>query len=98
MPRICFASFAIRSSFVETVPGVGVPAIVPPIGSVTRQLLPSTGSLGRLPPLRRYYSLLRLLTVRPAPPRFLCSAVPAPPCGGAGDDEVSQVPGEPTRA
>src|SRR4051812_48853292 len=63
-PGICLASAAIRSSFVETVIRLGVPPIFPPHGSMTRQRLPSVGSLGRLSPLHRYYALLRLLVTR----------------------------------
>ena len=44
---------------------------------MTRQLLPSTGSLGRLSPFLRYHELLRLLAAPPAPPQLsLGSAVP----------------------
>src|SRR5258708_9946251 len=58
--------------------GVDSPAIVPSYGSVTRQRLPSVGSLGRLSPLLRYYALLRLLVIHPALPQLtLGSAVPS---------------------
>ena len=50
------ASSAIRWSFVETVLGLGVPAIFPSYGSVIRRPLPSTGSLGSVPRLPRYYA------------------------------------------
>ncbi len=43
-----------------------VSLIFPSNESVTRQHLSSTGSLGRLSPLRRYYWLLRLPTAHPA--------------------------------
>src|SRR6188768_2269208 len=65
-----FAKAAIRSSFVETVIRLGVPPIFPPHGSMTRQHLPSVGSLGRLSPLHQYYALLRLLVTPLASPRF----------------------------
>ena len=67
---------------------------------MTRQLLPSAGSLGRLSLLHRYYSLLRLLAAPPAPHRLsLCSAVPVPPLPTSQEtDEVSQVPGKPSCA
>ena len=72
----CFASIAIRYSFVETAFEPGVSAIFPSIGSVTRRPLPSTGSFGIVPPLPRYYWALRLLAVRPGSLRFLRSPVP----------------------
>ncbi len=44
---------------------------------MTRQRLPSAGSLGRLSRLLRYYALLRLLVARPASPQLpLGSTVP----------------------
>src|SRR5262245_21891374 len=61
---ICLASSAIRSIFVETVVGLEFPFIFPSNGSVPRQPLPSSGSVGRLSPIRRYYELLRLLGTR----------------------------------
>lgn len=60
-----------------------------------RQFLPSTGSLGRLSLLLRYYALLRLLVARPASLWLsLCSAVPPL----RGHNEISQVPRETLRA
>lgn len=59
-----------------------------------RPPLSSTGSLGLVPPLPRYYERLGLLVAHPASLRFLRSAVPA----FAGDGEISQVPGEPSHA
>ena len=41
-----------------------------------RHLLPSTGSLGLVPPLRRYYETLRLPTAHFAALRFLRLAIP----------------------
>ena len=41
-----------------------------------RHLLPSTGSLGLVPPLRRYYETLRLPTAHFAALRFLRWAIP----------------------
>src|SRR5882724_3683670 len=55
----CLASFAIRSSFVQTVVEPDVSSIFPSSGSVSRHPLPSTGSLGSVPPLRRYYGNAR---------------------------------------
>jgi hypothetical protein len=59
---------------------------------MTRHPLPSTGSLGSVPPLLRYNEVLGLLVVHPASLRFLRSAVPS----FDGADEISQVPGEPS--
>ena len=60
------ACFATRWSFVEMVLELGVSVIVPPNGPVTRCCSPSAGSLGSVPPLRRYGAALRLLRDRPA--------------------------------
>jgi hypothetical protein len=100
---ICFASVAIRSSFVEMVMELDVSVIVPSIGSASRKLLPSTGSLGSVPPLHRYYELLG----RP-PPFAYCRADYArcrasfPSLGATtrdgGGGGFSQVPGEPSRS
>ena len=57
------------------VSGLGVPGICPSGGLVARRLLPSTGSLGSVPPLPRYYSTLRLPSTPPAALRFLRLAV-----------------------
>jgi hypothetical protein len=65
--------------------------IFPSNGSMIRCPRPSTGSLGKVPPLRRYNEALRLPTARRASLRCLRSALP--PRGG--DDRISQVPGEP---
>lgn len=46
-------------------------------GSISRPPLPSTGSLGSVPPLRRYYERLGLLCALPTSLRFLRSAVPS---------------------
>lgn len=43
---------------------------------MTRRPLPSTGFLGWVPPLQRYYEVLRLPAAHPASLRFLRSAVP----------------------
>ena len=53
-----------------------VSAIFPSNVSVFRCSLPSTGSLGLVPPLLRYCEALRLPAVLPALLRFLRSAVP----------------------
>ena len=66
-------------SLVETVSELGVSVIFPSSGSVARRPLPSTGSLGSVPPLPRYYEALRLPAVRPAALRFLRLAVPRSP-------------------
>ena len=70
------ASFAIRSSFVDTVMEPDVSAIFPSNVPVFRCSLPSTGSLGLVPPLLRYCEALRLPAAPPALLRFLRSAVP----------------------
>src|SRR6266404_4797234 len=59
IPGACLASFAIRSSFVQTVVEPDVSSIFPSSGSVSRHPLPSTGSLGSVPPPRRYYGNAR---------------------------------------
>ena len=90
MQGIRFASFAIRSSFGETVSGLGIPIVFPSNDSMTRRPLPSTGSL-RVPLLRRYYEALGLLVALgfTSFPSFRCTAL------SDGDDEISQVPGRP---
>ena len=70
------ASFAIRLSFVDTVVELDVSAIFPSNVPVSRCFLPSTGSLGSVPPLRRYCKALRLPAAPPALLRFLRFAVP----------------------
>src|SRR4051794_18907560 len=93
-PGIRLASAAIRSSFVETVIRLGVPTIFPPHGSMTRQRLPSVGSLGRLSPLLQYYALLRLLVTRLDSPRFpLVPRYRPKKKTSVGSAEISQVPG-----
>ena len=54
----------------------GVSTIVPPNRSTIRHRLPSTGSRGSVPPLQRYYSVLRLPAAHPAALRCLRLAVP----------------------
>ncbi len=66
--------------------GFDVPGIFPPKGSMTRRPLPSSGSLGQVPPTRRYYGALRfpaalLLGLRSLHPRILpaaCFFAPVP--------------------
>ena len=50
--------------------------IVPPTSSMLRPRLPSTGSLGSVPPLQRYYAVLRLPAAHPLLLRCLRSTVP----------------------
>jgi len=69
------ARFAIRGRRVEMVTGLGVPGILPSHGFMARRLLPSTGSLGAVPPLQRYYATLRLPSTPPAALRCLRLAV-----------------------
>ncbi len=69
---------------------LGISVTFPSYGSSIRRPLPSTGSLGLVPPLQRYYETLRFPVVHPASLRFLRSAVPsstrsfAPPHEGVG--------------
>ena len=62
-----------------------------------RHLLPSTGSLGLVPPLQRYYEVLRLPTAHFAALRFLRLAIPSlrplfvPPGPGRGAVDQSGV-------
>src|SRR5579859_4962278 len=56
----CFASVAIRSSFVEMLVELGISVIFPSFDSVSRQPLPSTGSLGSVPPLHRLLRAARI--------------------------------------
>src|SRR5437867_2584673 len=58
------------------VSGPGVPGIVPSNGFMARRPLPSAGSLGTVPPRRRYYEALRIPFVLPAALRCLRLAVP----------------------
>ena len=55
---------AIRCCFVGTVKGFDAPAMFPSNGVMTWRPLLSTGSLGMVPPLQRYYGTLRLPAVR----------------------------------
>src|ERR1700694_4841820 len=66
------ASFAIRPSVVDTVVEPDVSAIFPSNVPAFRCLLPSTGSLGLVPPLLRYYQALRLPAALPR--RFVAFA------------------------
>lgn len=59
--------------------GPDFPCIFPSNGSVFRQPLGSSGSLGSVPHLHGYYELLRLPAIPPAALRFLRLAVP-PKC------------------
>src|SRR5215467_2959023 len=59
----CRASCAIRCRFVSTVLGFDAPAMCPSNGVMTWRPLLSTGSLGMVPPFRRYYGTLRLPAV-----------------------------------
>jgi hypothetical protein len=74
--RMALASFAIRSSFVETTFEPGVSAIFPPNRSVSRHPLSSTGSLGTVPLRHSFYGVLRLLiTIHVASfPSLRCTA------------------------
>ncbi len=75
----CLASSAIRCSRVEMESELDLPGIFPSNGSVSRRLLPSTGSLGSVPPLRRYCEALRLLSGRPGTLRSpLATRYPSP--------------------
>jgi len=71
-----YAPCAIRWSGVETLSEIGVTVVCLSIGSILRRPLPSTRSLGSVPPLPRYYEALRLPDVPPASLRFLRLAVP----------------------
>ncbi len=62
---------AIRRSFGEMPVGISVPCIGPSDEPVSRHPLPSTGSRRSVPPLPRYYEMLRLPTTRPPTLRFL---------------------------
>ena len=56
-----------------TVMGFDAPAMFPSNGVMTWRPLLSTGSLGMVPPLRRYYGTLRLPAVRLDPFDFFTS-------------------------
>jgi hypothetical protein len=67
----CLASSAIRRRRVEMGSRLGVPGIFPSDGLMARHPLPSAGSLGSVPPRRRYYEVLRLPSTPPAALRCL---------------------------
>src|SRR5512142_2044730 len=73
------ASSAIRCRRVEMVSELGVPGICPSSGLMARRPLPSAGSLGSVPPRRRYPEALRLPVARPTALRCLREAVPRLP-------------------
>ena len=75
IPKACLASSAIRCRDVETGPNLGVLAVFPSTGATCRCPLPSTGLVGSIPPLRRYYETLRLLAVHPVPTENLIRTV-----------------------
>ena len=62
-----------RCWFVSTVMGFDAPALCPSNGVMTWRPLLSTGSLGRVPPLQRYYGTLRLPAVHLDPFEFFTS-------------------------
>jgi hypothetical protein len=66
-------SIAIRCGFVSTVLGFDAPAMCPSNGVMTWRPLLSTGSLGMVPPLQRYYGTLRLPVVLLDPFDFFTS-------------------------
>ena len=76
--------------------GFDAPAMFPSNGVMTWRPLLSTGSLGMVPPLRRYYGTLRLPAVLPSSFRYLHEPIPsfrpsfAPLDGGrpTGDQEI----------
>ena len=62
-----------RCCFMDTVPGFDAPAMFPSNGVMTWRPLLSTGSLGMVPPLQRYYGTLRLPAVHLDPFEFFTS-------------------------
>ena len=60
-----------------TVPGFDAPAMFPSKGVMTWRPLLSTGSLGMVPPLPRYYGTLRLPAVRLDPFEILHEPIPS---------------------
>ena len=62
-----------RCCFMYTVMGFDAPAMFPSNGVMTWRPLLSTGSLGMVPPLQRYYGTLRLPAVRLDPFEFFTS-------------------------
>src|SRR5688572_25748315 len=92
LPRNSLASFAIRSSFVETVGECDASPIVPPIGpDLPAPPFAPRGPSGWFPHFDAPTAALRLL-VAPRALVFLAHAVPADISGG---DEISWVPGQP---
>ena len=79
--RRCMESLpaAIRWGVGDTSTSFKAPGIFPSSGLMARRPLPSTGSLGSVPPLPRYYEALRLPAARPAALRCLRLAVPVAP-------------------
>lgn len=79
IPGDCLASSAIRCCRVEMESELNLSGIFPSNGSVSRRRFPSTGSLGSVPPLRRYSAALRLLSARPGSLRSsLAARYPSP--------------------
>ena len=70
------ASSAIRCCSVDTYTGFWAPDMFPSNGPLKRRPLPSAGSLGPVPPLRRYYGALRTPAARLAALRCLRLAIP----------------------
>ena len=66
-----------RCCFMYTVPGFDAPAMCPSNGVMTWRPLPSTGSLGMVPPLQRYYGTLPLPAVHLDPFEFLHEPIPS---------------------
>jgi hypothetical protein len=90
---------AIRRRHVEMVSRLGIPGIYPSGGLVARHPLPSAGSRGSVPPLQRYYEVLRIPSTRPAALRCLRLAVSrshplfapsAAGCTGQGQELVTR--------
>ena len=72
-----FVERVLLSVFVwDTSTGFNAPAMFPSNSHVTRRLLPSTGSLGMVPRVHRYYETLRLPSVPLAALRCLRLAIP----------------------
>src|SRR5271157_513428 len=68
---------AIRCCFVSTVLGFDAPSVFPSNGVMTWRPLLSTGSLGMVPPLRRYYGTLRLPAAHLSSFRVLHEPIPS---------------------
>jgi len=88
---ICLANSAIRCCFVETLVGSEAPGICHSNGSVFRQPLGSSGSLGSVPRLHRYFELLRLPVARPGALPFRSFAGTAP-CQSFAPEGVGPLP------